>query len=63
MSRKYWLGRHWLRLKNMHGSTPPRAVGSARLAIKHVARRKGAFTIVEASSAANAKNVRVLFEF
>lgn len=57
------LARHWLRLKNMRGTTPPREVSSDRLVIKHVARKTGAFAIVEASAVPKSANVRVLFEF
>jgi hypothetical protein len=57
------LARHWLRLKNMNGTTPPKEVDSDRLLIKHVARHDGAFGVVKASAAAMAEGVRVLFEF
>jgi hypothetical protein len=56
------LARHWLRLKNMNGTTPPKEVDSDRLLIKHVARHDGAFGVVKAENA-KGEGVRVLFEF
>lgn len=56
------LARHWLRLKNMNGTAPPKEVDTDRLLLKHVARHDGAFGVVAAKNA-NAEGVRVLFEF
>jgi ABC-type phosphate transport system substrate-binding protein len=56
------LARHWLRLKNLNGTTPPKEVDSDRLLLKHVSRHDGAFGVVKAS-VAKADGVRVLFEF
>jgi hypothetical protein len=56
------LARHWLRLKNMNGTTPPKEIDNERMLIKHVARHDGAFGVVK-TQAANAPGVRVLFEF
>lgn len=56
------LARHWLKLKNMNGSTPPKEVDNDRLLLKHIARHDGAFGVVKAANAA-APGVRVLFEF
>ncbi len=56
------LARHWLRLKNMNGTAPPKAVDTDRLLLKHVSRHDGAFGVVKASAAKGA-GVRVLFEF
>ncbi|MCA8974938.1 MAG: hypothetical protein KDC98_09460 [Planctomycetes bacterium] len=57
------LARHWLRVKNMNGSTPPKDVASDRMMLKYVARHKGAFGIVAKDAAKGAAGVRVLFEF
>ncbi|MCA8949835.1 MAG: hypothetical protein KDE27_10060 [Planctomycetes bacterium] len=57
------LARHWLRLKNMQGTTPPRRVSSDRLALKHITRADGAFTILAADEAEKAEDVRILFDF
>ena len=57
------LARHWLRVKNSNGTTPPKQVDSDRLVLKFVARHAGAFGVVSARSAAGAEGVRVLFEF
>ena len=57
------LARHWLKIKNMNGSTPPKNVASDRMLLKYVARHHGAVGFVEKSAAAKAKGVRVLFEF
>src|SRR5688500_15519021 len=56
------LARHWLRLKNQNGTTPPKEVDSDRLLLKHVARHDGAFGVVKLENA-KADGVRVLFEF
>lgn len=57
------LARHWLRLKNMNGTTPPKEVDSDRLVLKYVARTDGAFGIVRIDAAKGVADVRVLFEF
>jgi len=56
------LTRHWIKMKNSKGETPPRALGSSRLALKYAARNKGGFTVVKASEAED-EGVRVLFTF
>jgi len=56
------IARHWLRLKNSNGNTPPRAVDSDRLMLKFVARHEGAFGVLRAD-AAKAEGIKVLFEF
>lgn len=57
------LARHWLKLKNMNGTTPPKEVRSERMLLKYVAKTKGAFGIVAIDAAKGAEGVRVLFEF
>ena len=57
------LARHWLKIKNMNGSTPPKSVSSDRMLLKYVARHKGAFGVVSADAASKAKGVKVLLEF
>jgi len=55
---------YWARLKQKTGETPPRAVKSARVALKLVARNKGAFTIIERREGRFLnKGVKILFEF
>lgn len=56
------LARHWLKLKNMNGTTPPKEVDSVRMLLKHVARHEGAFGVVPLTEA-KADGVRTLFEF
>lgn len=56
------LARHWLKLKNMNGSTPPTEVDTDRMLLKHVARHDGAFGVVKKKNA-EAAGVRILFEF
>ncbi len=56
------LARHWLRVKNMSGVTPPMEVDTDRLLLRHVERHDGAFGVVK-QSAAKVPGVRVLFEF
>jgi len=57
------LARHWLRLKNASGTTPPKDVDSERLLLKFVARNQGAFGVVALDAARSAEGVKVLFEF
>lgn len=57
------LARHWLRIKNQDGSTPPKEVDSDRMALKYVARYAGAFCVVPKEAVKDAEGVRVLFEF
>ncbi|HEX5050352.1 MAG TPA: hypothetical protein VFZ65_01140 [Planctomycetota bacterium] len=56
------VARHWLRAKNMNGTTPPREVDTDSMLQKHIARHDGAFGIVKLD-AAKAPGVRILFEF
>jgi len=56
------LARHWLRMKNMSGVTPPMDVDTDRILLRHVERHDGAFGVVKLS-AAKVPGVRVLFEF
>lgn len=57
------LARHWLRVKNMNGTTPPKEVDSDRMVLKYVAKYDGAFGIVKIAAAREATGVRVLLEF
>lgn len=57
------LARHWLKMKNMNGTTPPKDVDSDRLVLKYVAKHEGAFGVVKADAAKGVEGVRVLFEF
>ena len=57
------LARHWLRVKNMNGTTPPKEVDTDRMVLKYVAKHAGAFGIVKIAAARDAVGVRVLLEF
>ncbi len=57
------LARHWLRGRNMNGTTPPMQIGSVRMVLKHVARHAGGLAVVEVDVARRTKGVRVLLEF
>ena len=57
------LARHWLKLKNMDGTTPPKAVGSDRMILKYVAKHEGALGVVKIEDAKECKDVKILFEF
>lgn len=58
------LAKHWIALKQRTGQTAPRALNSARMAIKMVAKYEGAFIVVSAEEAqAAGTDVRVLFTF
>lgn len=57
------LARHWLKLKSMNGTTPPKEVESDRLVLKYVAKNPNAFGIVDLDSVKGVEGVRVLFEF
>lgn len=55
---------HWLRLKQTTGETPPRSIGSARIIIRQVSKKKGAFGAVSKAEAGELPaEVKVLFEF
>ena len=57
------LARHWLKVKNMNGTTPPKEVDSDRMLIKHVAKHQGALGVVSIQAAKEATGIKVLFEF
>ena len=57
------LARHWLKLKNMNGSTPPKEVDTDRMVLKYVAKAEGAFGVVAVDAAKGVEGVKVLFEF
>lgn len=57
------LARHWLKVKNMNGTTPPKDVDSDRMVLKYVAKAEGAFGVVKVDAAKGAEGVKVLFEF
>lgn len=44
---------HWKKMKQVRGDTPPRAVGSASILLRLLAKKKGAFGIVKSEEAAN----------
>jgi len=54
---------HWLRMKQIRGEAEPRAVGSARILARQVARNPGAFAVVLYEEAASMEGVRVIHAF
>jgi len=55
---------HWLKMKQTTGITPPRSIGSARIIIRQVSKKKGAFGAVSKAEAGDLPaEVKVLFEF
>ncbi len=57
------LARHWLKQKNLNGTTPPKEVDSDRMVLKYVARTTGAFGIVRIDAIKDTPGVRILFTF
>lgn len=58
------LASYWLSLKQKTGETPPRSIKSTRMALKFVAKNKGAFTMIKKKEEKSlGKGVKVLFEF
>lgn len=58
------LDEYWLRLRQTRGETPPREVGSARLLLRAIGRRPGAFGFAAKSEVQPLPdNTRILFEF
>lgn len=57
------LARHWLKMKNTNGITPPNEVSSERMVLKYVAKHDGAFGIVKLSVAEGESDVKILYKF
>ena len=57
------LARHWLKMRNMNGTTPPKGVRSDRMILKYVEKHGGAFGIVKLSEVKNSNSVKVLYSF
>lgn len=57
------LARHWLKMKNMNGTTPPKGVSSDRMVIKYVEKHSGAFGVVPLAEAKAATGVKILCTF
>jgi len=57
------VARHWLKMKNLDGTTPPKGVRSDRMLLKYVEKHKGGFGVVKLSSAKNAKGIKILYTF
>lgn len=57
------LARHWLKMRNMNGTTPPKGVNSDRMILKYVEKHIGAFSIVTVSKAKKSKDVKILYTF
>ena len=56
------LARYWLKQKMTHGLTPPKGVGSDRLAVKYVKKYPGAFAILPID-VARRSGLRVLLTY
>jgi len=55
---------HWLRMKQTNGKTPPRVVGSTRVLLRQIGRKKGAFSYAVADQAGSLPSkVKILFKF
>jgi len=54
---------HWLRLKQIRGETPPRAIGSTTILIRQLERKPGAFAVIRQDEYAQNENVIVLLAF
>lgn len=57
------LARHWLKMKNTNGTTPPKDVDTERMLLKYIAKTDGAFGVVKVDAAKAAEGVKILFEF
>lgn len=57
------LVRHWIKMKNMKGTTPPKGVKSDRMLFKYVAKHAGAFGVVKVADAKKQKGVKILYRF
>jgi hypothetical protein len=57
------LARHWLKMKNVNGTTPPKDVDNERMMLKYVAKSEGAIGIATIEAAKAAEGVRILYEF
>ena len=57
------LARHWLKMKNLNGTTPPKEVSSGRMVLKYVAKYEGALGIVKIADAEKAKGIKILYRF
>ena len=57
------LARHWLKMKNMNGTTPPKGVSSDRMILKYVEKHGGALGIVKMTAAKKSKGVKILYSF
>ena len=57
------LARHWLKLKSMNGTTPPKEVETDRMVLKYVAKNPSALGVVSVDAIKGRDDVRVLFEF
>lgn len=58
------LDSHWLRMKQTSGETRPDAVSSVKSLLRQIARKKGAFSIIQAGEARKLPaKVRILFAF
>lgn len=57
------VARHWLKMKNLDGTTPPKGVNSDRMVVKYVAKHKGGFGVVKLDTAKKSKGIKILYTF
>lgn len=57
------VARHWLKMKNLDGTTPPKGVSSDRMLVKYVEKHKGGFGVIKLSAAKKAKGTKILYTF
>ena len=57
------LARHWLRMKNLEGTTPPKGVSSDRMLLKYVQKYEGAFGVIKISETTGVKGIKILCRF
>jgi len=57
------VARHWLKMKNLDGTTPPKGVSSDRMLLKYVQKHKGGFGVIDLNSAKTANGIKILYSF
>lgn len=57
------LDTHWLRLKQIRGETPPRAIGSTQILLRQLQRKPGAFATIKRSEYIPDENTVIILEF
>ncbi len=54
---------HWLKLKQISGETPPRAIGSGRILARQIGKNPGAFGIFPLADAQTIEGGKILLQF